>query len=87
MRLISIAAAIVLFLFGGWWIVQLIRGFWMLHEMLVDGVPCYFGQPGRQWHCSGRLVGTVVSLIPIVCALVGVWLLKFGLRASSARST
>ena len=78
MKLFSLLAGSVLLLVSVGGIVYWVIGFEMLKEILVEGVPVFFEHAGRQWDFPGRLVGTVALLIPIVCAIGGVSLLRLG---------
>jgi len=65
----------VLLLLGVGGAVYWITGFDMLKMMLLDGVPVFFSHAGNQIQVPGRLVGALVLVVPIVCAVAGIWLL------------
>lgn len=78
MKPLSILAGIVLLLMAVGGIVCWVTGFEMFREMLLDGVPVFFENAGKQWNFPGRLVGGVVIAVPIVCAIAGVSFLRSG---------
>jgi hypothetical protein len=69
-------ATLLLLAIGG--MVLCIVSFEMLKEILTDGEPVVFDHGGSQTQIPGRLFGVLVLMVPIVCALGGVWLLRSG---------
>jgi hypothetical protein len=74
MRTISIlgGSALLLVAIGG--AVCWVTGFGMLSEMLIDGVPMFFEHGGGQTEISGRLVGALMLIVPLACAICSAWL-------------
>ena len=78
MRVLWIIAGIVLLLVAGGGVVFWVTEFEMHREVLVRGTPVFFDRGGSQIEIPGRLVVALVLVVPIVCAVGGVWLLRSG---------
>ena len=76
MRTFSIFGGSVLLLLAVGGVICWVTGFEMLREMLVDGVPVFFDRGGSQTQVPGRLVGALVLIVPVACAIAGGWLLR-----------
>jgi hypothetical protein len=57
-------------------LVAWVTGFTFLKEGLLDGVPFFFDRGGRQIQISGRVVGVVAMVVPLLGAAGGFWLLR-----------
>lgn len=87
MRVFSIVASIVLLLVAVGGGICWVTAFEMFREMLIDGVPVIFDYGGSQTQIPGRLLGALVLVVPIVCAVGGVWLLRSGFDRGSEHDT
>ena len=67
-------AALLLVAIGG--LVAWATGFTFLEQGLLDGVPFFFNKGGRQIQVSGRIVGLVAIIVPVLGAVGGIWLLR-----------
>ena len=76
MRAFSTLGGSVLLLLAVGGVVYWVSGFEILWEMLVDGVPIFFDRGGSQTQVPGRLVPALALMVPVACAIAGVWLLR-----------
>jgi hypothetical protein len=79
MRVLFILSGVGLLLLAAAGAVVWVRGFEMLKQLLVEGVPFFWEfENGRQLHLSGRLVSAFAIAVPVACALGGGWLIRLG---------
>ncbi len=78
MKAFSIISGILLLLLAIGGLVTCVEAFEFLRLMLIDGAPFFFEHDGQQTQIPGRLVGTVIILLPLIFAAGGIWLLYSG---------